>query len=226
MGDARWVPTPIWRGQPCYIIGGGPSLKNFPFEILRGKNVLGCNAAFYLGVKIVPITIFGDSKFLSQHQAGLSHYVDTGGKVVTHSTRRRREPVPQWLLCMKKVNMGLATDGLGWNGNTGASAINLALLLGADIIYLLGYDMCVDGQGRANFHNAYVHPSKARAYLRFLRGMKQVAMDLPQLFPGRSVINLEDGTSVLNSFPKESLKAHFAEIVDGVNAGEFQLCLG
>jgi len=211
MGRTRWVPTPIWRGQSCYIIGGGPSLKSFSFETLRGRNVLGCNAAFYLGVEIVPLTIFGDIKFLIQHQAGLLHYVEAGGKVVTNSAQRRNEPVPEWLHCMQKKNMGLATDGLGWNGNTGASAINLALLLGADTIYLLGFDMQVDTKGMANFHNAYVHPSKPSAYSRFLRGMKWVAKDLPRLFQNKHVINLEDGTSVLECFPKESLKAHFSK---------------
>ena len=170
--------------------------------------MLGCNAAFLLGVDTVPITVFGDSSFLQKHRDPLVAYVAEGGMVVTNSGRLKKA-TPPWLRTMKKVLKGLSLDGLGWNGNTGASAINLALLLGANPVYLLGYDMGQDPKGRSNYHEHYrahtIHPS---TYPRFLKGMGCVARDLPQVFPGRRVINLEDGTSKLDVFPKESLKAH------------------
>jgi hypothetical protein len=167
--------------------------------------VLGCNVAFYFGSKLVPITIFGDAAFLKQHREGLEHYVEHGGIVVTNSNLVKK-PTPPWLKVMKKHRQGLGIDGLGWNGNTGASAINLALLFGANPIYHLGYDM-----REGNFHNAYSSVTSSSSYARFLKGMDSVAKDLPRLFPGKRVINLEDGTSVLNVFPKESLKKHFEE---------------
>ena len=207
-----WTPSPLWDGQPCYIIGGGPSLRGFPFDSLSGEFVLGCNAAFLLGADVVPITVFGDASFLVKHREQLVAYVSEGGMVVTNSGRLKKS-IPVWLRSMKKVLKGLSLDGLGWNGNTGASAINLALLLGANPIYLLGYDMGLDEKGRTNYHDAYrahkVHPS---TYPRFLKGMTHLARDLPLMFPGRQVINLEDGTSKLDVFPKESLKAHLAEM--------------
>lgn len=207
-----WTPPLLWEGQPCYVLGGGPSLQSFPFESIAGEFVLGCNAAFNLGVDTVPITVFGDASFLPKHQEGLEAYVEAGGWVVTNSSRLKKS-IPPWLRQMKKVLKGLALDGLGWNGNTGASAINLALLLGADPIYLLGYDMGPDSQGKSNYHNHYrshtIHPS---TYPRFLRGMEVVARDLLRLFPGRRVINLEDGSSRLPTFPKESLEAHMEEM--------------
>jgi hypothetical protein len=207
---AWWTPTPIWRDQACYIIGGGPSLEGFDWSLLRGRKVLGCNAAFYLGSPVCPITIFGDAKFLHKHMSGLVRYVAEGGIVVTNSSRLRRPPPPGWLHMMKKQLRGLATDALGWNGNTGASAINLALLFGASTVYLLGYDMKLSPEGKANYHNAYAHPPRAHVFKRFKRGMVDVQKDLPRLFPGRKVINLEDGTSGLDVFPKMSLVGHFA----------------
>ena len=188
-------------------------MKEFDWEALLGRNVLGCNAAFYMGSTLVPNTIFGDSKFLSQHLAGLTRYVGEGGIVVTNSTRRYRPPPPPWLRTMKKELHGLSKEALGWNGNTGASAINLALLLGASPIYLLGYDMQLSKEGEGNFHTAYSHTPKAHVYNRFLTGMVHLVRDLPKLFPGQQVINLEDGTSLLSVFPKESLREHFAERV-------------
>ena len=95
--------------------------------------------------------------------------------------------------------------------NTGASAINLALLFGANPIYLLGFDMQLSPEGKKNFHNAYSDKPNSKAYERFLRGMTLVARDLPTLFPGHQVINLEDDTSALKDFPKESLKKHFSK---------------
>lgn len=209
-GQQLWFPEPIWKDEPCYIIGGGSSLEGFPWESLRGRNVLGCNAAFYLGAVLVPVTVFGDAKFIDQHRAGLEKYAAEGGLLVSNSHRLRQDDAPDWIRLMKKQVHGLCEDGLGWNGNTGASAINLALHFGANPIYLLGYDMGYSPEGKAHFHNAYSTKPKPSAYARFQKGMKCVARDLRRIFPGRQVVNLEDGTSALEEFPKESLRKHFA----------------
>jgi len=207
----RWFPRPVWEGASCYIVGGGPSLEGLSWDALRGRNVLGCNAALYLGVEIVPIILFGDAAFLRQHRAALDRYVEQGGQVVSCSPRLQ-DP-PSYVKVMGKVLHGLAPNALGWNGNTGAAAVNMALLLGADPIYLLGFDMQLSPTGRSNFHTAYSVPPNAKAYNRFLRGMDRVAQDLGRMFPDQRVINLEDGTSALTVFPKESLKLHFQEVL-------------
>lgn len=211
MSCGQWSPEEVWKGEPCYIIGGGPSLTDFDWERLRNKNVLGCNVAFYMGVDLVPYTIFGDTKFLKQHRVGLERYAKEGGVVITNSSRLRNPPPPDWLKVIPKQLHGLGTDCLGWNGNTGASAINLALLFGADPIYLLGYDMQLSEDGKGNYHNAYSHVPTAKPYERFSKGMDSVARDLKKKFPGRQVVNLEDGTSALEVFPKESCEGHFQE---------------
>ncbi len=211
-----WTPSPICSERPCYIVGGGHSLKMFDWNVLAGNFVLGCNAAFYIGANLVPWTIFGDGAFLGRHAPGLEKYVQDGGQVITTSNRFRRKAItPSWLKIMPKQLHGMGTDRLGWNGNTGSSAINLALLLGANPVYLLGYDMRVAPNGESNYHNAYHTRSTNRTYRRFLKWMKTIVRDLAELFPGRVVINLEDNTSALNAFPKESLKGHsFKALVD------------
>ena len=35
-----------WTGHPCFIIGGGPSLKGFDFNLLEGRKTIGINRAF------------------------------------------------------------------------------------------------------------------------------------------------------------------------------------
>jgi len=211
-----WLPEPIWKDEPCYVVGGGSSLENFPWESLRGQNVIGCNAAFYIGADIVPVMLFGDGAFLKRHRSGLDKYAADGGMVITCSQAAidRFDP-PAYLKRMARGQEGLAVDGLGWNRNTGAAAINLALLFGASMVYLLGFDMqLIDG--KKNFHNAYNDTPNAQAYERFNRGMNHVVRDLARLFSGRKVINLEDGTSVLNVFPKMSLKSHLADLKEVV----------
>jgi len=210
MAKTQWFPSPIWSDQSCYIIGGGPSLKGFPWEVLCGSNVLGCNAALYLGPEVVSILIFGDARFLHQHRPALDKYAEAGGVVVSPSHRLTKFNPPPYIKSMRKTLNGLSTNALGWNGNTGASAINLALLLGANPIYLLGFDMGLSPEGEKNYHNAYNDKPNPKTYKRFLGNMDKVARDLKEKFPGRHVINLEDGTSALNVFPKESLSEHFS----------------
>lgn len=208
----QWFPDSIWQDEPCYIIGGGTSLEKFDWNLLQGKNVIGCNVAFYMGVDLVPFIVFGDAAFVAQQRSGLDKYAKSGGQVVTCSNSIDRFNPPKYIKLMKKQLHGLSLDGVGWNGNTGAIAINLALLFGADPIYLLGYDMQLSEDGKKNYHNCYSDKPDAKAYNRFLHGMTLVARDLSQLFPGHQVINLEDDTSILESFPKESLKAHFSKV--------------
>ncbi|MHA1344971.1 MAG: hypothetical protein ACTSO3_01090 [Candidatus Heimdallarchaeaceae archaeon] len=209
--NQNWQPKEMWKEEPCYIIGGGNSLEGFDWDALKEKNVIGCNVAFYIGVDIVPIIVFGDGLFLKQHRTGLDKYAKQGGWAITNSSLVTSMNPPDYLKHMKKENRGLIKDGLGWNSNTGASAINLALLFGCNPIYLLGYDMRLSDNGKKNYHNFYNDSPKVKSYDRFLRGLTQVARDLKLLFPGRQVINLEDNTSSLEVFPKESLKNHFSK---------------
>jgi len=205
-----WTPPRIWDGEPCYIIGGGPSLASFDWNALRGRRVLGCNAACYMDPSLVPWVVFGDASFIDKHMSALEKYVAGGGNVVTNSSRfRKPRDRPPWLRVTLKQRIGLGRDRLGWNANTGASAINLALLFGANPIYLLGYDMQLR-YGKANFHNAYNTRPNEKAYNRFIAGMGHVWKDLHTMFPGVRVVNLEDDTSALRQFPRESLKGHFA----------------
>lgn len=217
MSQDLWKPDARWVNQSCYIVGGGPSLSDFPWNVLTDKNVLGCNAAFYLGVRIVPTIVFGDNGFIDKHIDGLEDYAAAGGEIITLA--RHAGSLPSWLNVMKKNLTGLSIDGLAWNGNTGSAAINLALLFGANPIYLLGYDMQVSRDGRGNFHNAYGHKPMNEVYRRFKNGMKSLAADLARLFPRRQVFNLEDDTSALMAFPKQSLQKHFSlpEVTNGAH---------
>lgn len=199
-----WRPEPIWDEQDAYIIGGGTSLKTFDFALLKDKNTIGCNSAFILGVDICKVVCFGDYKWWLHYKKELESYT---GMVVSNSPRAVRIP-NTGILGMKRFTRGLGTDSLGWNGNTGAAAVNLALIFGAKRIFLLGFDMKLDKKGEANWYNKRYEKEKAEVYKRFLKGFDYVARDLPVKFPGREVINLTEDSN-LKVFPKASIVEHF-----------------
>ena len=60
----EWKPEPIWKDQEAFIIGGGPSLRDFDWSLLRDKNTIGCNNAFRLGPDICKICLFVDCGFI------------------------------------------------------------------------------------------------------------------------------------------------------------------
>ena len=102
---------------------------------------------------------------------------------------------------LERKASGFATDKLGWNMNTGSTAINLALIMGAQTVYLLGFDMHLDAEGRPNWHDYVIDTPKQDVYNRMIRGFEKAAPELRQLYPDRSIINVTNDSD-LDVFPK------------------------
>lgn len=202
----RWVPSQEWRGEDAYIIGGGPSLRYFYWDHLRGKNTIGCNSAFLLGHDIVKILLFADIHWW--RKIGEKGTESFGGRVVGCSDKRIRKETCPWLLIMDRQDDGLGRDRLAFNSNTGAMAVNLALILGARRVFLLGFDMKLGDGGRANWHDLRCEPPQKTVYSRFIRGFDSLAGALPEVFPGCEVWNVTNDSD-LNSFPKVTPEGHF-----------------
>jgi len=68
-------------------------------------------------------------------------------------------------------------EGVGVGGNSGFAALNLADILGADPIYLLGFDLRGENGKTANFHDGYAHtkPAADSVYDRFLDSFRWAA---------------------------------------------------
>lgn len=198
----KWMPSEIWKGQDAYIIGGGPSLEHFNWDLLRDKNTIGCNAAFKLGVDICKVCFFADGKFFRKFKEELAHF---SGMVVTNHITLVEDDSP-WLKWMPREQWGLHHNALGYNSSSGAAAINLALLMGATRVFLLGMDLGLK-DGRANWHK-HGGPPKAEVYSRFRLGFARVAHTLPKAFPGMQVVNVHDFNH-LTVFPTVRVAAHF-----------------
>lgn len=205
----------MWQGDDAYIIGGGPSLAAFDWELIRGKNTIGCNSAFILGSDVVKVLIFGDYQWWEN--IGRDQLPAFGGIVVGCSERLNDDHnLPRWVLTMdrhpprhKQSWLG-TTSTLGWYGNTGGLAINLALILGARRVFLLGFDMKEQG-ARHNWHDLRFEAGLPAVYPNFKRQLAALARHVPLTFPGREVVNVSN-VSELEAFPKVSLEDHFGAL--------------
>lgn len=192
----RWTPDQRWAASDAYIIGGGPSLRGFDFARLKGKNTIGCNSAFYLGHEIARVCFFSDYEWFLQHYDALSDY---DGEVFTHHEALVLHP-DKWLNVLRRYDDGLHLDGLGFGGNSGCSAINLALLMGARRIFLLGIDCGGETHHWHNHDPGSAPKEPAELYGKFKDGFHAIARDMPELFPDRQIINLNPN-SALRIFP-------------------------
>jgi len=191
-----WTPTREWEGADAFLIGGGPSLKNFDFSLLEGKNVIGCNDAYHLGPTIVSICVFGDQKWWQRNKWKLETFPN---RIVTNSPSLLAYRLPTNFRKMIRLHTGFSHggDALAWNYSTGALAINLAVILGAKRIFLLGYDLGVKG-AEHHWHDHNPEPIKESVFTRFIGGFQTVKQALPKEI---EVFNVTDGSSNLKIFP-------------------------
>jgi len=209
----RWDPSPVWSGEDSYVVGGGPSLLNFDWGLIRGRNTIGCNSAFVLGADIIKVCIFAD--FAWWEKIGRDQLPEYGGIVVASCPSLEREDLPNWVLFMdREEKRGLARLGkLSFNGNTGSLALHLALMLGAKRVFLLGFDMKLSGDQKANWHDLRYQKANGTIYKRFIAGFQAVARDLPGVYPGCEVWNVTNDSD-LDCFPKVSPEVHFGRSVN------------
>lgn len=197
-----YIPIPkVWLGERVFIVGGGPSAKSIDWELLRGQKVLGCNAAaFLLPYGIAQYSVFGDKPFLEAFRMELRDYVLAGGFLI-NATGRVIHPDNHWMFHVKTLkgskSWGISKDPeqVSWNRSTGGLAVNLAYLLGAREIVLIGFDMRAQAK-KHNWHNVYEphyesfklaspkalpQPALNHYQVHFVHAFKRIAEDLKAL---------------------------------------------
>lgn len=197
-----------WKGGDAYVIGGGSSLRSFNFDLLKGRNTIGANDAFRLGPSVCNRVLFADHKWWRVYKWELETYAKAGGIVYSICPDNERLNIP-WLHQLYRGPKGLSVKApvIGWNCNSGAAAVNLALLLGAKRVFLLGFDMQANPDSLVtHWHNHRSGPTPQQSYNRFMRGFKLMAAQLPAKFPGAEIINVTDGTSRMETFRKIGFK--------------------
>lgn len=190
MGEPYRVPRDQWAGEPCVILGGGPSMPKELVPGLRGRaRVIAVNNA---GLDLAPwadVLYFSDKQWLDWNERDLPKY--KGPLILS------RSPVdnPRVRLIGRTTRQALSRSPdilAGFCG--GANAINLAYLLGASPIILFGFDM-----RPGNWHRKHRKPPRANCHsLEFIPALNRMAPELEKA--GVSVINATPG-SALTCFP-------------------------
>lgn len=185
-----WTVPRIWEGDTAFIVCGGPSVRGLDLSLLWERRVIAVNSS-YLSVPFADFLFFCDLRWWKLHEEALQTFpgeIVTNGPVIPMQNTRRplvlRRSVPDdgaLSLDPTRVVVGkTSTHG----------AINLAVLLGAARIVLLGADMGAAPDGATHHHPAHPWPQKPGCWdeqMKELRGLEE---------PLRTL-----GISVLNASP-------------------------
>lgn len=180
MHSKYWSIPQVWSGDTVFVIGGGPSLAGFDSRVLDGRRVIAVNCAFRLGQ--FDVMFYGDPLWPDLYGKGLE---DFGGLKITVREEHLNRPGIR-VVFREAHAMGLSTKPavLHWNLSSGACAINLATLLGAGKIVLLGFDM-QQKNGHNNYHRDYLHKDGTHASVGNYEVMRNrfppIARDLEKL---------------------------------------------
>ena len=179
------LPDGSWRGERCFIIGGGPSLVGFDFERLRGERIIAINKAFAY-CEFASVLYFMDyihfylalkeGRFGGEMLAKWESF--KGFKV--HADSKARNVEDSYWINLSIFQNGVSTSqkrGLFRGTNCGYGAINLAVLMGASPIYLLGYDMKHVGK-KTHFHEGYWRTAIPKALKEFIGELGMIRHDL------------------------------------------------
>jgi len=210
-----WTIPRIWKDETVFILGGGPSLNNVDFSLIKERKIIAVNNAygdpthgkktidhggrkrtvFYTPRLWVDVCWFGDEQWFWWHRESLK---DFRGLLVTTVADKKLINIDRVLCVHRGKPIGIETRPryVSWNKSSAGSAINLAYHLGATTIVLLGMDMRrVDD--KANWHDDHPAPQKD-PYARFLKAFPLIKADAEKL--GLKIINCTPG-SAITQFP-------------------------
>lgn len=137
-----WFPN--WTGEAVVIVAGGPSAKDVPLEQARDRaKFIAINTSYRLA-PWADVLYACDANWWIEHKGAPTF---AGLKV---SQDKRAAQIYRHVRHVTSVrgieHLVLDQPGLiGWGGNSGFHAINLAVQWGANKLILVGYDMNLKG---------------------------------------------------------------------------------
>lgn len=203
-------PPGSWKDNRCFIVAGGESLKGFDFSLLDGELVIAVNRAMEY-VPQAEIMLAQDSRLWGWYESGdfgkeaKDKFESFKGIKAWVNTQEFPFPDDFCVINVNKYSKELNADyssGLPFCTNCGLNAILLAACLGADTIYLLGFD----GDGD-NFHGGYPEQRNNDIYKDvFIPDFEHYA---PQIKRLSKVVNLNQNSSIrcfdFGEFPKKDV---------------------
>lgn len=200
-------PVPrTWPGQTFVCLASGPSMTQADADVVRGRaRVIAINRTIELA-PWAAVWYACDAKFWKwAHRGDIGPTIK--GLTTTFAGPKYAMTAgslayPGITLLGKGPSQGLSLDPLKvcLGGNSGYQAINLAVLMGASRILLLGYDMGISA-GRQHWHAD--HPIRQRSpYQTFLQAYPTLVKPLADA--GVEIINCSRETR-LSCFPRMTI---------------------
>lgn len=214
-----------WKGRPAFCVGSGGSTRGLSFgDLLKGELTLGTNEEFRWNPTI---TLAHDVRWIKERKDQLDYRDCKSIKVYFKGHPHRAEPfdIPDWVHLLTTTRDRKGSEwgtslytGAASRSNCGIPALNLADMLGADPIFLIGFDCKTDDQGRTHGHDRYpahwgTNPRRFKVWLdEFYWASTQVKAKVYNLSP-RSAIEcfekrkwapLDGGKKALCLFERET----------------------
>lgn len=189
-----WSVPPIWRGERVFIVAGGPSVATAPVTKIRGRIIAVKHAALLLPT--ADVLFWAGRSWHKEFQAVLERHVGP-----YKIKRTIDDDVPHGILQIDRAQnpVALSNDPQFLGGYcAGGSALNLAFLLGASEIVLVGFDF----GGRHWFSNHPRPVERDAAHVRHMLAIEAMAPTLKGLHV--DVFNCSV-VSRLDCFPKRNL---------------------
>jgi len=131
----------VWKGQPCYVLGGSVAARGLDLGKLKGKNTITCN---HMIEKFPDASwfLFMDQRFLRINKFDLKSY---DGKLFALNSNPVFYDSYKDLVLFKTKNIteqpaDTIEGGLYSRSLSGMCILNLAIISGANPIYMLGLD--------------------------------------------------------------------------------------
>lgn len=194
-----WSIPEEWPGETCYVVCGGPSVPAETPELLAGRRVIVVNSSYQL-VPAADFLIFHDSRWWPEHQHRLKAFA---GRIIGFMGAPGGDRVLR--IRRKDVAIGLSAerDALVMGKTTLQPALNLAVLLGARRIVILGADMGPGPDGRTHHHAPHRWAQKPGCWDEQMKFLAYIVEPLRQA--GVDVLNASP-VSRLPWWPKVNLK--------------------
>lgn len=160
----NWRIPEDWKGEQCFVVGGGPSVAYQRAERLQGHKVIAINSS-YEAIPFADYLFFGDHRWHEDHKSrpGFQALLKTGARVVTvshpaggaHLLKLERITPTSEENGLTTTRVGLSSQKTSFQG-----AINLAAMLGAKRIVLLGLDGKRSATGLTHHHTPHKWKTK------------------------------------------------------------------